>query len=345
MTARARTLGSLLIAFVAAALVAGPVAASNNKIALIPGGPHPYFAPWAQAAADAKKDFGIATVDFKVPSDWKLNLQTELIESLMTQGYNAFGIFPGDAVGINSTVEELASNNVPSIALAGCAQDPTKVAFCLGTDVFNSAYLGTKALIKAMGGKGKIVHLAGLLVDPNTKLRMDAVEKAVKETNGAVTLIQHLTDTDQQEAADQKINALLGAQKDQIDGMVATAYIPSVVASKSLRTLGDKRIKFVGIDDDKIVLDAIKDGFVAGTMAQNPYGQGYVGAYVLDLLANGTCTVKADAPFIKTPQTIRFIDSGTLLIDPANLDSYKSDLKKITTDLQSSFKQKYLTCK
>ena len=263
----------------------------------------------------------------------------------MTQGYNAFGIFPGDAVGINSTVEELASNNAPSIALAGCAQDPTKVAFCLGTDVFNSAYLGTQALIKAMGGKGKIVHLAGLLVDPNTKLRMDAVEKAVKETNGAVTLIQHLTDTDQQEAADQKINALLGAQKDQIDGMVATAYIPSVVASKSLRSLGDKRIKFVGIDDDKIVLDAIKDGFVAGTMAQNPYGQGYVGAYVLDLLASGTCTVKADAPFIKTPQTVRFIDSGTLLIDPANLDTYKSDLKKVTADLQSSFKQKYLTCK
>ncbi len=345
MRARTHALRYSLLAFATVALIAGRAEASNNKIALIPGGPHPYFAPWEQAAADAKKDFGIATVDFKVPSDWKLNLQTELIESLMTQGYNAFGIFPGDAVGINSTVEELASNNAPSIALAGCAQDPTKVAFCLGTDVFNSAYLGTQALIKAMGGKGKIVHLAGLLVDPNTKLRMDAVEKAVKETNGAVTLIQHLTDTDQQEAADQKINALLGAQKDQIDGMVATAYIPSVVASKSLRSLGDKRIKFVGIDDDKIVLDAIKDGFVAGTMAQNPYGQGYVGAYVLDLLASGTCTVKADAPFIKTPQTVRFIDSGTLLIDPANLDTYKSDLKKVTADLQSSFKQKYLTCK
>jgi ABC-type sugar transport system substrate-binding protein len=159
------------------ALLAGGAQASNNKIALIPGGPHPYFAPWEQAAADAKKDFGIAAVDFKVPSEWKLNLQTELIESLMTQGYNGFGIFPGDAVGINSTIDELAANKAPAIALAGCAQDPTKAAFCLGTDVFNSAYLGTKALIKAMGGKGKIVHLAGLLVDPNTKLRMDAVEK------------------------------------------------------------------------------------------------------------------------------------------------------------------------
>ena len=219
------------------------------------------------------------------------------------QGYNAFGIFPGDAVGINSTVAELASAGIPSAALAGCTQDPTDVAFCLGTDVYNSAYIGTKELIEAMGGKGAIVHLAGLLVDPNTTLRVKAVEKAVAETNGAVTLLQTVADTDAQEAADQKINALLAAQKDEIGGMIATGYIPSVVASKSLRTLGDKRIKFIGIDDDPIVLDAIKDGFVAGTMAQNPYGQGYIGAYALDLLASGGCTMKDDAPWIKTPQT------------------------------------------
>ncbi|WP_035832204.1 substrate-binding domain-containing protein [Kaistia adipata] len=348
MTKRQRGARSRALPMLAAALMglaAGAAHASDNKIALIPGGPHPYFAPWEQAGKDAAKDFGIAAVDFKVPAEWKLNLQTELVESLVTQGYNAFGIFPGDAVGINSTVEELSANSIPSLALAGCAQDPTKVSFCFGTDVYNSAYLGTKALIEALGGKGKIVHLAGLLVDPNTKLRMDAVEKAASETNGAVTVVQHITDTDAQEAADQKINALLGAQKDEIDGLISTAYIPSVVAAKSLRNLGDKRIKLVGIDDDQIVLDAIKDGFAAGTMAQNPYGQGYVGAYVLDLLASGTCTVKAEAPFVKTPQTERFIDSGTLLISSANAATYKDDLKKITSEIQASFKDKYLDCK
>ena len=87
------------------------------------------------------------------------------------------------------------------------------MSFCLGTDVYNSAYLGTKELIKAMDGKGNVVHLAGLLVDPNTQLRMQAVEKAVAETNGAVTLLQTVADTDAQEAADQKINALLAAQR------------------------------------------------------------------------------------------------------------------------------------
>ena len=174
---------------------------------------------------------------------------------------------------------------------------------------------------------------------------MAGVEKAVKETGGAVILLQHLADVDQPEPADQKINALLGAQKDQIDGLVATASVTSVVAAKSLRSLGDKRIKLVGISDDKIVIDGVKDGFVAGRIAQNAYGQGYIAAYVLDLLASGRCRVKDDAPFIKTPLTAHFIDSGTLFVSAKNVDTYKDELKRMTSDLQSSFKQKYLTCK
>lgn len=337
---------SLSAAFLMTAATLAPltVIASDNRIALIPGGPHPYFAPWEQAAADAQKDFGIAAVDFKVPPEWKLELQVELIESLAAQGYTGFGIFPGDAVGINSTIAELKDAGIPAAALAGCTQDPTEMSFCLGTDVYKSAYLGTKFLIDAMGGNGAIVHLAGLLVDPNTTLRVAAVEKAVEETGGAVTLLQTVADTDAQEAADQKINALLAAQKDDIGGMIATGYIPSVVASTSLRNLGDKRIKFVGIDDDPIVLDAIRDGFVAGTMAQNPYGQGYIGAYVMDLMASGECSTKADAPWVETPQTVHFIDSGTLVISTDNIDSYADDLKTLTTEIQGGFKDIYLEC-
>lgn len=335
----------LAVALTSLAVMSSSLAAlaSDNRIALIPGGPHPYFAPWEQAAADAKADFGIADVQYKVPSDWKLELQTELVNSLAAQGFNAFGYFPGDAVGVNSTIAELKSAGIPAVALGGCAQDPTDTAFCMATDVYASAYMGTKALIEAMGGTGAIVHLAGLLVDPNTTLRVQAVEKAVAETNGAVTLLQTVGDTDNQEQGDQKINALLAAQKDQIGGMIATGYISSVVAATALRNLGDKRIKFIGIDDDKIVLDGIKDGFVAGTMAQNPYGQGYIGAYAVDLLASG-CTVKADAPFITTPQTARFIDSGTLLISAANAESYRDDLKALTKDIQGKFKDTYLSC-
>src|SRR5205807_2281805 len=208
-----------------------------------------------------------------------------------------------------------------------------------------TSYVQTKELIKALGGKGNIVHLTGLLIDTNTTLRENGVQKAVDESNGAVKLLQTVADTDSQEAGDQKINGLLAAQKDNVDGIVATAYITSVVTAKALRVIGDKRIKFIAFNDDPIVLDGIKDGFVTATFVQNPYGQGYIGAYALDLLASGACTMKVNAPWIKTPQTARFIDSGVVSVSSANLASYRDGLRKLTADIQSKFKSSYMDCK
>ena len=340
-----RSVGRATLVALGMAFATGVASASDNRIAVVPGGPHPYFAPWEQGAADAKKDFGIAHVDYKVPAEWKLELQTGLLESLVSQGYKAFGIFPGDPVGVNSSIKEMKDAGVSVAALGGCTVDPTDTVFCLATDPFNTSYVQAKEAIKAMGGKGNLVHLTGQLIDTNTTLRVQAVQKAVDETNGAVKLLQTVADTDAQEAGDQKINALLGARKDEIDGIVATAYITSVVTSKSLRALGDKRIKFIAFNDDPIILDAIKDGFAAGTAVQNPYGQAYVGAYALDLLASGECAMKADAPWIKTPQTAHFINSGVVQVTAANMTTYKDDLKKLTRDMQSKFKATYLACK
>ena len=308
---------------------------TDVRVAIVPGGPHPYFLPMEDGLADAVKDFNLGPSEFKSPPAWELDAQNQLINSMVAQGFNAFGIFPGDANATNATVDELVAQGIPVLALAGCLNEPTKATFCFATDVGQSAYLGTKALIEAMGGKGKIIHGTGFLVDPNTQKRIDAVQRAVDETNGAVELVEVLADIDSQEEADKKINSFLAARGDEIDGIITTAYVPSVVAATALRNIGDKRIKMVGIDDDPIVLDAIRDGFVYGTMAQNPYGQAYVGAQVLSLLLTG-CTYKSDAP--------SYIDSGTLLITKDNIDSYQEDLKELTKEISAGSADKYLDC-
>ena len=346
MEARIKRAGIIALAALGMTLAAGAAMASENHIAVVSGGPHPYFAPWEQAAADAQKDFGIASVEFKVPSDWKLELQTGLLESLASQGVKGFGIFPGDPVGVNSTVTELKQAGIPVIALGGCAQDPTDVLFCFATDPYQTTYTMTKALIESMGGKGSIVHITGDLTDPNTTLRQQAVQKAIDETNGAVKLLQTVAGADlDPTVADQKINAALAASKDQIDGIVATGHTASSVTAKALRSLGDKRIKFMAFDDDQAVLDAIKDGYAIGTFQQNAYGQAYLGAYVLDLIASGGCTIKEDAPWQKTPQTAHFVDSGVVKVTAENLTTFKDDIRKMASDIQSKFKDTYLTCK
>ncbi len=77
-----------------------------------------------------------------------------------------------------------------------------------------------------MGGKGKIIHGTGFLVDPNTQIRIKAVEKAVAETNGAVELVQILADIDGQETADKAINSFLAARGNEIDGIITRPTCP-----------------------------------------------------------------------------------------------------------------------
>ena len=340
---RAIRLGGLGLSAVMALAVAAPAVAqdaeemdfSDVRVAVVPGGPHPYFLPMEPGLADSVEAYGLGESAFRSPPEWNLDDQNQLLNSMAAQGFNAFGIFPGDANATNAIMSELAAAGFPTMALAGCVTEPTDAAFCLATDVGESAYLGTKALIEAMGGEGNILHGTGYLVDPNTTLRIDAVERAVAETDGKVVLVEHLADIDDQESADEKINSFLAARGDEIDGIITSAYVPSTVSATALRNLGDKRIRMVGIDDDPIVLDAIRDGFIDGTMAQNPYGQAFVGGHVLALLKHG-CAPADDAPY--------FVDSGTLLISADNVETYGEDLKALTQTISEEFPTKYLTC-
>jgi ribose transport system substrate-binding protein len=327
------------------AALASPALATDVKVALVPGGPHPYFANWEQGAKDAMKDFGLADAAYRVPAKWELGLQSQLIENLSAQGFNAFLIFPGDPVATNSPMADLQSAGIPSIATAGCTKDPTPALFCFGTDTGHSAYLGAKELIKSMGGKGTIVHFTGNLVDPNTQLRMDAVAQAVKESNGAVKLLQTIADIDRTpQEADEKINALLAARGKEIDGIITTAWLPAVSSATALRRIGDKRIKMVGIDHDPVVLAAIKDGFVHGTMLQNPYGQAYIGSYVMEEIVGKGCKVNDKAPFKTNAYTTRFIDSGTTFQGIDGVDHFQDSMKAVTTELMKTFKATYLIC-
>jgi len=317
-------------------------AADDTRIALVPGGPHPYFAAWEQAGADAVRDFGIAAADYKVPQKWELSQQNQLLESLLSQGYNGFMIFPGDPVGAVSTAEELADNGAQVIAGAGCFKDPSPAAFCLGTDTGNSAYLGTKQLLATLGdGQKRIAHFTGFLVDPNTQLRIDAVARAAKE--GGATVVQVIADIDAPEPAEEKINAYLAAHADEVDGIITTAWVPAVVAANALRKMGNSGIHMVGIDHDEVVLAAIKDGIIDGTMLQNPYGQGYIGAFALDKLRSG-CTIKADAPFASNALTTKFIDSGTSFVDANSVDGYIDAMRAETDRILKDFEATYLTC-
>jgi ribose transport system substrate-binding protein len=319
------------------------VADPSTRIGIVAPGPHPYFTQWEPAGQQAAKDFNIGVVDYRVPNKWELAAHNALLESMASQNYNAFLIFPGDPVATRPTVADLVGMGAPVISLAGCLQDPSDASFCFATDNTAAAYEAAKLLIKEMGGKGKIVHFAGFMTDPNTKVRIDAIARAVAETNGAVTVVDNITDLDVPEAAQDKINAFLATQGSNVDGIITTAWIPSVVAATALRKIGDRRIKMIGLDNDDLLMAAIKDGYVSGTVVENAFAQAYVGSFAVDKLHTG-CTLRSDAPWKNANRSAKLMDSGTVYVTAANLDTYHDIQKEKAKELLTSFKSDYLKC-
>jgi ribose transport system substrate-binding protein len=316
----------------------GPVTlkdGSQVKLALIPGGAHPYFQPWKTTADTDKTDFKLGGVTFNETGEWDQGKQNNVINSLAAQGYNAFGIFGVSPTDINSTFEDLKAKGFAVGSLASCpAGDTNEADFCLSTDVEAAAYKAAKATIEAIGGQGTIVHLTGNNVDSNTQRRIAGVKKAVAETNGKVTELPVITDIDKDLSTAQKAVAdLLASKGKDIKGIVTTAYNPAVAAADGVAS-SKLPIKVVAIDDDAKILSGIKSGGVAATVTQNPVGQAYVGGWLLALLQSKQCTMK-------TPGVI--VDSGSFVVTKTNVDTYDDERKAKTKALQTEF-EKQLSC-
>src|SRR2546429_5007838 len=133
------------------------------------------------ASADAATDFKLTKGSFEVPTDWKQDLQNQLLTSLASKGYNGFGIFPTDGDAANGIVSQLVSRGDPVVAVGGCGHEPTKKSFCLPPHVGAPAHTAAKAGISAEGGKGVLLHATGLLTDPNTHLRDQPAQKPVSQ--------------------------------------------------------------------------------------------------------------------------------------------------------------------
>jgi len=300
----------------------------DHKFAVV-GVLHPYFNPMGTAAKDYMAATSIPT-EYRATQNFDMEQENVIIDAMKAQGFNAFALWPGHPESVNASVAELKDEGIPVILVGGQAKLPTKAALCIATDVAKSAATGAELLIKAMGGKGNIVDLLGELSDPNTLLRKAAIEKVIAKYPN-VKLLAEISSVDSFEAATSKIDAFLSTRGKEVDGMISTAYVASVVNSELLREIGDKRIKFIAIDDDPKVLQAIKDGYVTGTMSQAPYAQSYIALGGLKLLREGY-TVKAGK---------YFIDSGSFLIDAKNADNYAEKIKADAQKMLSTFKADY----
>ncbi|MBM3335696.1 substrate-binding domain-containing protein, partial [Candidatus Sumerlaeota bacterium] len=257
------------------------------------------------------------------------------VEAMAARGYRGFAVYPADASAANGLYEELVANGAMVVNFGAPTALPTPASFCVATDVKQAAGQAAEALIKFMGGRGNILNVLELVEDPNTILRRDGIEEVVKQHKG-VTIIQTIAGMKSLGESMTRIEDALSARIQEIDGIICTGYTPTVAAATILsewhRKPTNKRIHFVGIDTDEVVLKAIEAGHIDGTVAQNPFGHGYISCKLLCYLLDGW----------KPGEGAYFVDTGTVLVTRDSLKTYRDEVMAVTKRILAELETKYL---
>ncbi len=134
-----------------------------------------------------------------------------------------------------------------------------------------------EALFKAMGGKGGIVALGGILSNVPAIERKAGLDAALKEHPDVELLDFQVANWDPNQAYD-ITNAWVTRFGDKIKGVWAANDGMGVSALEVLRAEGlAGKVPVTGIDGIQLAVEAVMAGEFAGTVAWDPFWQGSMG--------------------------------------------------------------------
>ncbi|MFQ6131025.1 MAG: sugar ABC transporter substrate-binding protein [Armatimonadota bacterium] len=328
---------------IAAAVIVAVVVAMRSRRprqeveAIVWYGPsaHPYVSEVRLGVEAAERDLGVDILKV-VGQEWTQDNENANIKALSTKGHKGFSIYPGDPAGANGLFGQLVRNGQVVVAYGAEPDLPTPAAFTVATDIKGAAMVAAEALVKMMGERGKVLNVLETVTDINTKKRDEGINEVV-DRYAEVEIAQTISDMFQVSVAKEKIQSGLAARGEEIDGIITTGYNPTVAAAAILtewhKDPSHKRIRFIGIDTDATVLQAIRDGYIDATIAQNPFGHGYISATILKLMLDGW-----------TPrQDYQFINAGIVVVTADNLDTYADEVRATTDRILADVKTAYLS--
>jgi ribose transport system substrate-binding protein len=296
--------------------------------------PHPYKTEVRSGVERFENETGVKVAKV-VGQQWTQDNENVNVEALSTKGYKAFSVYPGDPAGANALFAQLKARGQLVVAYGAEPDLPTPIPFTVATDIKAAAMTATEKLIEFLGGKGRILNVLEMVTDINTKKRDEGIREVVARHPG-VEIVQTISDMTQVSEAVTKIQSALAARMDELDGIITTGYNPTIAAAAVLsewhKDRRHKRIRFIGIDTGSTVLQAIRDGAIDATVAQNPPGHGYISCLLLKLLLDGW---RPRAPY-------QFVNAGIVVVTKDNIDTYAVEVRKITDGIAAELRTRYL---
>ena len=259
----------------------------------------------------AEKDLGNVEVDVRgANSDTDFDGQLNMVETIVNADMcEAIAIAPLQA---DQIANALTGVKIPVLAIdTNFEQAETFI----GTAHEDAAYEGGKYVAEKIGKGGKVVILANIQGESTSEARVAGYKKALEE-GGCEIISTQYTDG----VGDKAVTVTDGVLQSfpDIDAIVCCADDVALGASRAIRQTGrdGDGIIVCGFDGISSGVQAVVDGEISCTVAQDPYNMGY------------QC-VKSLLDVVEGEKLDDFIDTGCKVITPDNADEYLAKLKSL----------------
>lgn len=272
------------------------------------------------------KDLGIKGT-YQAPANGRLDQQLSIIQTLRGQGITGLSVSAIDPTAIKSPISSANKAGIPVLAIDSPLPKEDGAALYLGTPNYTAGQKAGEAMKQALGGKGQVVVLVGSLTTSNAVERIQGFEDALKGTD--IKVVQKLSDN--MDAAKALTNAQTVIQTNpNVNGLYGVYSYDGPSAGQAVQAAGKTgKVKIISDDSDPQTLKFVKSGVIQATVLQQPYQQGYTGAYLLAAfkVLGVDATMKIVKPYLESDGTT--LSSGVGLVTQANLGDYQAKLTQM----------------
>jgi ribose transport system substrate-binding protein len=261
----------------------GPAAPAKPVVALVVKTlNHPFFIDMQRGAEEAAKAAGVELIVQAAEREIDVERQMQIIENLIQRKVSALVVAPSGSREIVPVVVKANQAGIPVLVVDTRVDAPAlkaaggKTATFIGSDNYEGGKLAGEFMVRKMGGKARIAVLEGIPGHETGDARLRGFRDALKGSSGMEIVASQPANWERDQGYNVFQN-IMQAHPD-VNAMFAANDLMALGALEAIAAGGKAgKITVVGFDALDEARAAVKQGTMAGTVAQDPAQMGRVG--------------------------------------------------------------------
>jgi len=264
------------------------------------------------------KELGVRT-EYVGPAEYDMNAMVAAMEQAIAkkpQGLVVVGFEPS----LNSIVDKAIGLGIPVVTVDADLPGSKRLAF-VGTGNFTAGTVGGNKLASLIGGKGKVA----IITKPGQSNLEERIAgyKAALATYKDIQIVQIADDQSDPVVAAQAAAALLQKYPDLAGFACVEAAGGSGAATAVREAKKAGKVKIVSMDRGNEILDAIKEGVISASVAQQTALMPYYAVQILYNLVNSKVAITSNNKAAGVLGIPAIVDTGAIIIDSGNYKFFK----------------------